>query len=97
MAKRSPLTDKNGEVRELTAEDLKHFKPAAEILPKELLAVLPKRRPGQRGPGKRPTKEVVNIRLAPEVVEAFRATGRGWQTRINDVLRDWLKEHKPAA
>jgi uncharacterized protein (DUF4415 family) len=97
MAKRSPLTDKNGEVRELTAEDLKHFKPAAEVLPKELLEVLPKRRPGQRGPGKRPTKEAVNIRLAPEVVEAFRATGRGWQTRINDVLRDWLKEHKPAA
>jgi hypothetical protein len=27
---------------------------------------------------------------------SFRATGRGWQSRINDALRDWLKEHKPA-
>ncbi len=97
MAKRSPLTDKNGEVRELTTEDFKHFKPAAEVLPAELVAVLPKRRPGQRGPGKRPAKEAVNIRLAPEVVEAFRAMGRGWQTRINDVLREWLKEHKSSA
>jgi len=97
MAKRSPLTDKNGEVRELTAEDLKHFKPAAEVLPPELLAVLPKRRPGQRGPGKHPAKEAVNIRLAPEILDAFRSTGRGWQTRINDALREWLKEHKPAA
>ena len=97
MAKRSPLTDKNGEVRELTAEDLKHFKSVAEALPAELLAVLPKHRPGQRGPWKIPAKKAVNIRLAPEVVNAFRATGRGWQTRINGVLRDGLKEHKPAA
>ena len=44
-----PLTDKSGEVRELTREDMKRFRPAAEVLPQELLAVLPKRKPGQRG------------------------------------------------
>jgi uncharacterized protein (DUF4415 family) len=30
------------------------------------------------------------IRLDPEVLEAFRATGKGWQTRINDALKEWL-------
>jgi hypothetical protein len=47
--KMKPLTDKSGEVRELTREDMKRFRPAAEVLPQELLAVLPKRKPGQRG------------------------------------------------
>ena len=42
------------------------------------------------------TKEQVAIRLDHEVLAAFRATGKGWQTRMNDALRDWLKTHSPA-
>ncbi len=38
-------------------------------------------------------KEQVAIRFDKEVLEAFRATGRGWQTRMNDALKAWLKEH----
>jgi uncharacterized protein (DUF4415 family) len=30
------------------------------------------------------------IRLDPEIVQAFRAEGPGWQSRINEVLRQWL-------
>ena len=41
------------------------------------------------------TKERVTIRLSPEVVARFRATGKGWQTRMNDALMDWLKTHSP--
>ncbi|ENW5050134.1 BrnA antitoxin family protein [Salmonella enterica] len=37
----------------------------------------------------------VNIRYSPEVVDAFRATGSGWQTRMNAALKDWLRQHKP--
>ena len=37
MTKRKPLIDANGEVRELTAADLRRFKPAAEVRPAELL------------------------------------------------------------
>lgn len=48
-----------------------------------------------RGPGKRPAKEAINIRLSPDVVAAFRASGAGWQTRIDSALRDWLKSHSP--
>jgi len=58
-------------------------------------ALAAKRKPGQRGPGKRPPKEVINIRLSPEVLSAFRATGDGWQTRVDGALRDWLKGHEP--
>ena len=37
----------------------------------------------------------VNLRLDPDVVAPFRATGRGWQTRLSAVLKDWLKTHSP--
>ena len=39
------------------------------------------------------TKERITIRLSPNVLEAFKSTGKGWQTRIDGVLKDWLKEH----
>jgi uncharacterized protein (DUF4415 family) len=42
------------------------------------------------------TKERITIRLSPEVVGAFRATGQGWQTRVDAALRDWLQTHSPA-
>ncbi len=40
------------------------------------------------GTRKEGTKQAVTVRFSPEVLEAFKATGPGWQTRINDVLRD---------
>jgi uncharacterized protein (DUF4415 family) len=39
------------------------------------------------------TKERISIRLSPEVLAAFKATGKGWQTRIDAVLKEWLKGH----
>jgi len=84
---RRPLTDKDGNVRELQDEDIREMRPAADVLPSELVAVLPRRRPGERGPGKRPSKKLVTLRLDPDVVEHFRATGPGWQSRINEALR----------
>ncbi|WP_434738291.1 BrnA antitoxin family protein [Sphaerotilus sp.] len=44
-----------------------------------------------RGKNKSPTKEQVAIRLDPGVLAAFRASGRGWQTRVNTALKEWLK------
>lgn len=38
-------------------------------------------------------KEHLNIRLDADIVDAFRRTGRGWQTRLNDALREWFKSH----
>ena len=39
------------------------------------------------------TKERISIRLSPGVLAAFKATGKGWQTRIDAVLKEWLKGH----
>lgn len=43
-----------------------------------------------QGSGK---KEQVTLRLDKEIPDQFRATRNGWQTRINDALRDWMKHH----
>lgn len=40
-------------------------------------------------------KELLTLRYSPDVLSAFRATGKGWQTRINAALTDWLKTHSP--
>jgi uncharacterized protein (DUF4415 family) len=41
-------------------------------------------------------KQSLTIRYDAVVVSAFKATGKGWQTRMNDALKDWLKTHSPA-
>jgi uncharacterized protein (DUF4415 family) len=41
-------------------------------------------------------KQTTTIRLDADLLDTFRATGKGWQTRINNALRDWLKEHSSA-
>jgi uncharacterized protein (DUF4415 family) len=41
-------------------------------------------------------KVSTTIRLSPDVVQAFRAAGDGWQTRIDAALKDWLRTHSPA-
>ena len=57
----------------------------------ELQAKLAERR--YRGPGKAARKISTTIRFDPDVLAALRATGKGWQTRGNDAMRDWLKAH----
>lgn len=49
-----------------------------------------------RGPQKTPTKTPVTIRLSPDVVDHFRATGKGWQSRMDAALREWLQERHPS-
>lgn len=40
-------------------------------------------------------RERITIRLSPEVLDTFRASGPGWQTRMDAALADWLKTHTP--
>ena len=91
MPKRTPLTNPQGEVRELKTEDLEGFRRASS-LPQSLQQKL-----GVRGPQKTPTKERVTIRLSRSVVDTFRSSGEGWQTRVDAALQDWLKNHKVSA
>ena len=39
------------------------------------------------------TKQQVAIRFDRDVLAALRATGPGWQTRVNDAMREWVKTH----
>jgi uncharacterized protein (DUF4415 family) len=40
-------------------------------------------------------KQALTVRYDPEVIAAFKSTGKGWQTRMNEALKDWLKTHSP--
>src|SRR5690349_10671487 len=97
LTKLKQLTDDEDEVRELRSADFQRFRQAQGILPPPLLEKLDVRggsaqqTPDQQAPG----KERVTIRLSRDVVERFRATGEGWQTRLDAALRDWLQTHSP--
>jgi uncharacterized protein (DUF4415 family) len=45
----------------------------------------------ESGPG----EERVTVRLSHHVVQRFRATGTGWQDRMEAALQDWLEHHNP--
>lgn len=78
---------------EWTAAELKAAKKFAD-LPKSLQTKLASRKP--RGAQVSPTKISTTIRLSSEVIDSFKATGAGWQTRIDLALKEWLKEHELA-
>ena len=95
--KTKPLTNKEGEVRELTQEDIRNMRSASEVLPENLVNVFPKRSVGQRGKQKNPTKIPVTLRYSPEVVNYFKSTGDGWQIRMDEALKEWIRNHPRAA
>lgn len=80
---------------EATKEWFARARPARDVLPalvgeamaKDMLA------PKRGRPPLSQTKEHVNIRLDADIVQSFRASGAGWQTRLNNALRDWLRTH----
>jgi uncharacterized protein (DUF4415 family) len=84
---------------ELTDEDFAKMRPAKEVLyellPKETADAMlqqPKKPGRPKGSG---TKKSITVRLDTDVLATFKKTGKGWQTRMNDALKDWLKENRP--
>jgi uncharacterized protein (DUF4415 family) len=57
----------------------------------EWAQVKPKR--GRGRPAQEVTKVPTSIRLDARVVDAFKATGDGWQTRMNDALFEYAQQH----
>ena len=49
----------------------------------------------RRGSQKEPTKTKVTIRLTPRVVEHFKSQGKGWQTRMDNVLCKYIESQQP--
>lgn len=74
--------------RPLTDKELVKTRPASEVL-NELGLAVP--RPRGRPPLKR-TKERITIRLDADILEHFRNSGRGWQGKINKILRDGINK-----
>ena len=69
---------------EWTAEDFKKARPFKEVFPGALRDLGSE----ARGPSEvAPTKQLVSLRLDPDVIAHFKAQGAGWQTRINKALR----------
>ena len=91
MANRLPLSDHDGEVRELTEEDFRKARPFSS-LPESLRNKLSELK--TRGPQKAPTKVPTTIRFDADVLAALKASGKGWQTRVNEAVREWLKSHR---
>ena len=56
-------------------------------------AVAAKRKPGERGPQRSPTKQLVSVRYSPEVLNYFKSSGDGWQTRMDEALKQWVTAH----
>ncbi|MGQ3662655.1 BrnA antitoxin family protein [Citrobacter braakii] len=89
-----PTNEEDRKIREAVEHD-----PDARLLEDDSIKLMPfGKLKAERKKGRPVTvnpKIPVNIRYSPEVIEAFRSTGNGWQTRIDAALKDWLKSHKP--
>lgn len=80
------------DIPEATEEDFARARPISDF-PDLLEAINNARARGQRGPQKSEVKDRIGLRLDHDIVEHFRATGPGWQSRINDILAEHIKKH----
>ena len=72
---------------EMTQQAFKRAVPATGFFTPEQMEALLSRRPRGR-PHKEKTKVSISIRLDADLLEALRATGNGWQSRVNSILRE---------
>lgn len=73
----------DSDTRALTERDFARMRPFGEVV--------------RRGrPKSAVRKEPVTVRLDPEIVGFFRASGPGWQTRMNKALAEYVNKHRRA-
>lgn len=71
---------------EFTEEEMAKAKPFVEVFPE--LATSVKR---TRGKQRAPTKQLISLRLDRTVIDAFKASGPGWQRRMNEALKSAVR------
>jgi len=86
-----PTDEEDAAINRGIAADPDTFEVSAE----QMQAMQPLGKRGRGRPKLASTKELVSIRYDAEVLEAFRASGDGWQTKMNEALKDWLQSHRP--
>jgi uncharacterized protein (DUF4415 family) len=65
---------------------------AQPLTPAQLKAMIPLK--ALRGrPKSEKTKQLVSVRYSREVIEYFKSTGDGWQSRMDDVLLKYVAQH----
>ena len=81
---------------EWSQQELGRARPARVVLPELFGTQAAKAMLKPRGrPHADVVKDRITIRLSPDVTAAFRASGEGWQTRMDAALKDWLRTHSP--
>jgi uncharacterized protein (DUF4415 family) len=97
MNSRLPVIDNDGEVGDLSKVDKNLFRPASEVLDPALytglIAMNAAAMNRKRGAQKTPVKVPTTIRFDADILAALKASGKGWQTRVNEAVREWLKAH----
>jgi len=81
------------EVPELTEEDFKNSVPFSE-LPESMQHKLREIQRGNVVFRPDPIKKPVSITLAPDLAERLASTGRDWESKVDEVLREWLETQK---
>jgi uncharacterized protein (DUF4415 family) len=95
FSSKRPLTDaEEAEIQKMIASDpdnpeatddeLKEFRPFREVYP-DIAEAIDRKLAGR--PKSETPKQAISIRLDAEVIARFRATGDGWQSRMNEALR----------
>jgi uncharacterized protein (DUF4415 family) len=87
MDTRRPVATDDDDNPEWTADDFARARPASSILPPAAAVALVRQR-GRPPLADVDRKQSVTLRLSPEVLTALRAGGRGWQTRVDAMLRE---------
>ena len=70
-----------------TREEMRHARPALDVIAEAFGPAAAALKRGRGRPTKPDRKVNRTLRLDPDVLEAYRHQGSGWQTRINEVLR----------
>jgi len=90
MAQNKKRIRPDDELPEMTKKEFSLAKPLRDAMPDVVEAM----KRGRGRPKVADPKQRVSLRLDPRVVAAYKATGTGWQSRINDVLAAALPKHR---
>ncbi|MBB5044532.1 BrnA antitoxin family protein [Shinella fusca] len=71
---------------EWTEDDFRKARPFREALP-ELAAAIDRAKAKRGRPAMDNPKQQISVRLDPDIIRHYKATGKGWQARMNDDLR----------
>ncbi|HIJ83064.1 MAG: hypothetical protein HW380_575 [Magnetococcales bacterium] len=81
-----PTSEEDAIIARGIAADLDTYEPTTE----EIMAM----RPVRGRPVSFDKKILLSVRYSPEVVDFFRSTGAGWQTRMDEALKEWVALHR---